>query len=341
MGKIKKEMRIGIALVVLSLFYLAAADKDFLSKSSNNAVFVYASQEFIAGMHNGIGVGVNETTVLLVDDDMLNPRSIWYALNSLSKESPGDRFIGLTTLYQLFDQVSFILYQAINSDKNFTQVMNYTLNVTQSPFDFQNKARIYQDKTKYNIYDVVNTSANLALEGDYYNAGVNFGVVVLTLYNINTSNSTFGLEPIDIINAYLTSICNSLNISGPTDLLECLRPNASAHVQFYGQVLDKAANIEPWNVKDLEDFIATYVNNLPAETKQCLANSQDVLNMGVALGLADRDPQEIINTIEKNIKAHPFDVKNKIKLVDQEWDSGDYNSAGSNTVVLARQLVTP
>eukprot|EP01017_Pseudomicrothorax_dubius_P015318 TRINITY_DN1769_c0_g1_i1.p1 TRINITY_DN1769_c0_g1~~TRINITY_DN1769_c0_g1_i1.p1 ORF type:complete len:206 (-),score=43.33 TRINITY_DN1769_c0_g1_i1:152-769(-) len=157
-------------------------------------VNAYPSQSFLLGMHAGMALTANTSTVALVDDSLLSPNTLVYGLSYLSYPSPGDRYVGVQTLYAIFYRLAYALYQPISADRNFSAVMNYTLTDLSDPVQFQYRADVYKRNTGIDVFTKLAYASQLALAQDFYNSGVSFGNVIYLLSGVLLENEQAILE---------------------------------------------------------------------------------------------------------------------------------------------------
>eukprot|EP01017_Pseudomicrothorax_dubius_P008447 TRINITY_DN1277_c0_g1_i2.p1 TRINITY_DN1277_c0_g1~~TRINITY_DN1277_c0_g1_i2.p1 ORF type:complete len:195 (-),score=55.73 TRINITY_DN1277_c0_g1_i2:50-634(-) len=140
-------------------------------------------QAFIIGLHNGVNLGANNRVIALVTNDQLNLTQVAVNLAKAGSDNRFQRIAGIDQLYAAFYSFAQKAYNIISLDANFTLVFNYTLTLLSNSKDFIARADKYQSQTKFDVFTRVAQAANLAKAGDFYNAGANFGWVILQLAN--------------------------------------------------------------------------------------------------------------------------------------------------------------
>eukprot|EP01017_Pseudomicrothorax_dubius_P001617 TRINITY_DN0_c57_g1_i15.p1 TRINITY_DN0_c57_g1~~TRINITY_DN0_c57_g1_i15.p1 ORF type:complete len:193 (+),score=64.27 TRINITY_DN0_c57_g1_i15:44-622(+) len=140
-------------------------------------------QAFIIGLHNGVNLGANNRVIGLVGNDQLNLTQVAVALAKAGSDNRFQRIAGVEQLYAALYAFAAKAYNTIALDANFTLVFNYTLTLLSNQKDFAARSERYLQQTRFDVTTRIAQAANLARAGDFYNAGANFGWVILQLAN--------------------------------------------------------------------------------------------------------------------------------------------------------------
>eukprot|EP01017_Pseudomicrothorax_dubius_P012607 TRINITY_DN152_c0_g1_i1.p1 TRINITY_DN152_c0_g1~~TRINITY_DN152_c0_g1_i1.p1 ORF type:complete len:210 (-),score=66.19 TRINITY_DN152_c0_g1_i1:85-714(-) len=164
--------RMKIALVVVLALAIAVSRQQ-----------VSPVQGLIIGMHNGVNLGANLQVVGQLGPNALNLSDVGVGFVKLGSDNKFQRLAGVPQLYADFYYLAVNSYGIITQDTNFTRLMNFTTTLLSNTNDFLARCDRYIAASGVNLYARVAQAANLLKAGDFYNAGVNFGWVILQVAN--------------------------------------------------------------------------------------------------------------------------------------------------------------
>eukprot|EP01016_Furgasonia_blochmanni_P011000 TRINITY_DN1481_c0_g2_i2.p1 TRINITY_DN1481_c0_g2~~TRINITY_DN1481_c0_g2_i2.p1 ORF type:complete len:210 (-),score=51.76 TRINITY_DN1481_c0_g2_i2:205-834(-) len=170
------------ALIFLALLFAAGSTQNW-------------GADFLRGIHEGMGVTANPYILPLITNTSLNFTGINNGFTNIQYAPSQYKEAAINQFRDSFYNFSLGLYNVLKQDANFSIVLNYTLTVFASPQIFAQRASIFQTRTGRNPYlDIAQLAGGPYFNKDYFNAGINLGLIVNTLQQVtNSTNSTLVL----------------------------------------------------------------------------------------------------------------------------------------------------
>eukprot|EP01017_Pseudomicrothorax_dubius_P038935 TRINITY_DN5914_c0_g1_i3.p1 TRINITY_DN5914_c0_g1~~TRINITY_DN5914_c0_g1_i3.p1 ORF type:complete len:223 (+),score=50.75 TRINITY_DN5914_c0_g1_i3:60-671(+) len=157
-------------VIVFCLFLLAAC-----------SLQLTPGQSFIVGLHKGVGLKANMTTINSFTGSALRLEVFPSILEGIASDNSDKRTFNLGYLYTGFYNFSKASFHTVQKDQNLSETLltaQYLLNQAQ---DFQKNAEAYNKATGVDVYKEYKEVATLLKNGRSYYAGLKFGLISKSL----------------------------------------------------------------------------------------------------------------------------------------------------------------